>query len=434
MFVYADPASFVRNGQLNGPIANGLRMVDNRGSAWFDPQLRRPFIGTRTQKPCFLVNRDRYGLPKSWTTQDSRGGEKKPIMGVIKVSDFEDLTGIRSPVANATVLSKEQWIHLDTTLELATRYPLRLWADLQASVPYSGFNAMATPILEYQALSDPGMAMVDMSGTTMGNRDPHSFQLRGLPLPITHMDFDYDQRVLMTGRIKGTPLEVAEAEAAGRRIGETIECTAIGNLQGITYGGNSTQIGGYDVSSTVYGLLNFPSRQTYTQLQLPSTGGYTVSQTVADVLACLQQLRNNKFFGPFMVYHSNDWDNVMDNDYILTGGNVATQTLRNRLRAIPDIRDVRRLDMLFATPPTTNTLSTNPKYLGPTPFGLTANPYTLIFVQLTPGVIQAVDGMGITTVQWEEVGGMRVVFKVMAIQVPRVKMDFYKNTGILVAN
>jgi hypothetical protein len=142
----------------------------------------------------------------------------------------------------------------------------------------------------------------------------------------------------------------------------------------------------------------------------------------------------------------------MDNDYILTGGNVATQTLRERLKSIQDITDVRRLDFLFATAPSTNTASSS--YAGPggenlataaspstnpttgnvtpgTPNAAGGNPFTLLLVQMTPDVAQAVNGMDITTLQWETVGGMEINFKVMCIQVPRLRADAYGNCGIL---
>jgi hypothetical protein len=144
------------------------------------------------------------------------------------------------------------------------------------------------------------------------------------------------------------------------------------------------------------------------------------------------QLYANKFYGPFMLYTSNDWDKYMDNDYILTGGNVATQTLRERLKAIEGIQDVRRLDFLFASVVTTDILSTS--YKGPGQEGVTitaTSPFTLIMVQMTPDVCRAVNGMDITTVQWESVGGMRLNFKVMCIQVPQLRADNYGNCGIL---
>ncbi len=110
-----------------------------------------------------------------------------------------------------------------------------------------------------------------------------------------------------------------------------------------------------------------------------------------------------------MVYHSNDWDQYLDNDYILSGGNVATQTLRNRLRSIENIQDVRRLDFLFAA-------AVDPA-TGPGGEGFTAtstSPFTLLMVQMTPDVARAVNGMDITTVQWEGKGGMELFFKCLS--------------------
>jgi hypothetical protein len=57
--------------------------------------------------------------------------------------------------------------------------------------------------------------------------------------------------------------------------------------------------------------------------------------------------------------------------------------------------------------------------------------FTLILVQLTSEVARAVNGMDITTVQWEEKGGMRLHFKVMAIQVPQLRADYYGQMGLL---
>ena len=55
----------------------------------------------------------------------------------------------------------------------------------------------------------------------------------------------------------------------------------------------------------------------------------------------------------------------------------------------------------------------------------------MIMVQMTPDVARAVNGMDITTVQWESVGGMRLNFKVMAIQVPQLRADYDGRCGIV---
>jgi hydroxymethylglutaryl-CoA reductase len=64
----------------------------------------------------------------------------------------------------------------------------------------------------------------------------------------------------------------------------------------------------------------------------------------------------------------------------------------------------------------------------------TANPWTLILVQLTKDVARAVVGQDITTIQWEEKGGLVLKFKVMAIMVPQLRATFAGNCGILHAN
>jgi hypothetical protein len=51
-------------------------------------------------------------------------------------------------------------------------------------------------------------------------------------------------------------------------------------------------------------------------------------------------------------------------------------------------------------------------------------------VQMTSDVIQAINGMDITTLQWETVGGMQLHFKVMCIQVPQMFSDIDGNCGI----
>jgi hypothetical protein len=408
-------------------------IVDNMvsgGQINFDPGMRRPYID-RDGHLAVTVNTGR------WTTNR---GQRVPLREHRRVSDLiQNGMMLPIPTTNATSLRKEEWIELDRVVLRAARYRLIAWADLAASNSYGGFNGMSKMILEHETMSDPGEAIVDMDGLTDGRTDSPVFQLQGLPLPITHSDFWFDARRLAISRNTGTPLDTTMGEAAGRRVAESIEKVTIGNTTSVTYGGASTQVGGYGRASTVYGYINFPARLTKTNLVTPT--GSNAASTLNDVLGMMDQMRLNKFFGPFMLYHSNDWDKYMDNDYILTGGNVATQTLRERLKAVSGIQDVKRLDFLFAS--LTNPQGIALNTLGPGTENLTtqtlskvgiaagANPFTLILIQMTPDVVRAVNGMDITTVQWESVGGMRLNFKVMCIQVPQVRADFYGNCGIL---
>lgn len=421
---------FFLDGKLvgNGELAETLGNIRMGEGMRFDPGLSRPFIDEKGQK-CVVVNSGRQRFNKDLIVNENgieRKGGYEPIF--VKKTIRELIANdISLPVFNDTTLSKQQWIYLTDRVIRAARYRLFAWSDLMAASSYGGFDGMGTTMIEDQTISDPGEAVVDMDGLSDGRNDAPTWQLQGLPLPITHVDFYIPKRKLMSSQrpgMGGQPINVINAEAAGRRIGEKLETTLIGNATGITFGGQNNP--SYGRTSKVYGYLNFTPRLTYTTLHDPSAGGWTPNQTVNDVLAIRQLLFANKFYGPFMIYHSNDWDKYLDADYayVVTSGAVApTQTLRERLRKLPGIQDVRRLDMLFATAPTAG----GPGYTG---MGLTLNPFTMIVVQMTQEVVQAVNGMDISTIQWESHGGMRLNFKVMCIQAPWMHADKYNNCGI----
>ncbi len=405
---------YVFNGQAYGPVGAAMSRIN------WEPGMLRPYFD-KNGRPAVTINIGNR------TKQDGRGGESLPLRQHITLKDAWDRYGLSSPVANATSLSKEQWIKLDTDVVKAARYRLRAVADLAAANSYGGFNGMASSILEHQTMSDPGEAMVDMSGLTDGRQDAPLFQLQGLPLPITHSDFSLDSRTLAISRNSGMPLDAINSEASARRVAETLEKTLIGVTTGITYGGNSTQVGGYGRTSSVYGYTNFSSRLTKINMTAPTTGGWVPSTTLAEILTCLDLLKANKFYGPFMLYTSNDWDRFMDNDYYvsITSGAVApTRTLRERIRQIEGITDCRRLDMFFGTQLSSST--------GPgTEVDASLKAFSLIFVQMTKEVARWVNGLDITTVQWEKKGGLELCFKIMTIQAPQIRADYYGNCGIL---
>lgn len=371
---------FVQNGQAHGPVAEQM------AGCRFDPGLLRPYIDSRGQK-CVTVNTWRY------KPDGSPIYEKRLVAEMIN-------NGVSNPVFNATSLRKNEWIEIDSVVLRAARQRLRAWSDLAAANSYGGFNGMSKTILEHETMSDPGEAIVDMDGLTEGRGDAPRYQLEGLPLPITHSDFWFSSRRLAASRTSGTPLDTTMAEAAGRRVAEMIEKTLIGVETGMTYGTSST----YGRASTVYGYTNFPDRITKTDLTIPT--GSNPEAVVQDILEMRDLLYAQGFFGPFMLYHSTPYDIFLDNDYFRTGGTAANTTLRARIESIDGISGVRRLDYLTSG-------------------------YVLIMVQMTSDVARAVNGMDITTVQWESVGGMRLNFKVMAIQVPQLRADFNGNSGIL---
>lgn len=374
-----------------GPVQQGLRQ------SRLDPLMMRPFIDDNGER-CVL-----YRTGRMLANNVKVGGPLVPQIKKARIRDME-ARGIHHPVWNATSLRKEEWIELDRVVMLAARQRLRAWADLAAANSFGGFNAYGRLTLEYEAMSDPGSAVIDMDALTDGRNDAPLFKLRSLPLPITHSDFWFSERRLMTSQNSGTPLDTTMAEAAARRCAESVELVTIGETTGLTFGTQPTGITAHDGNSTIFGYKNFTFRLTKTNMTAPTTTNPEV--VLADFLAAKDQLTANRFYGPWMVYHTADWDRYMDSDYARLGGDNASMTLRDRLRKTEGIIDVRRLDLWDDTT-------------------------SLLFVQMTSDVARAIVGMDFTTVQWETKGGLQQNFKVMCILVPQLRYDYNGRTGIL---
>jgi hypothetical protein len=369
---------------LNG---QGFGVGQSLAAVQFRPELLRPYIA---EDGVLSVTLNQRGKPRRFAVRDLQA------------------RGIDTPafhVTNAMALPKQTWTYLDRAIVRATRLRLRAWADLAASSSRGGFDAMSTMTLEYQAMTDPGEAVVDMDAMTDARRDRPLFNLKSIPLPITHSDFWFSSREIAVSRNGGAPLDTTMAEAAGRRVAEMIEKTVIGVETGVTYGTRSGDPSvAHTGTSTVYGYINFPYRVTKTDLHTPTSAN--PENVIEDVLEMRETMYANGYFGPFVVYHSTGYDRFFDDDYFRTGGTAVTRTLRERISSIEGISDVRRLDYLTSG-------------------------YQLIMVAMDPEVAQAINGMDITTVQWESKGGLQVNFKVMAIQVPLLKHPYNGVAGII---
>jgi len=408
MYAFTD---YVQNGRGFGEVGQMLQGVH------YDPNLLRPYWHKGKQMVTYNTGR-----------RVANGGKDDGawILKEAPIADLRARYGWNPPVWNATSLRKEDWIHLDTTVRQAARPRLKAWNDLASRCSVSVPNAMGKTVYEYETSSDPGFALVDMDGVKEAWGDDEQFQLQAVPLPITHAGFQCTARHLAASKGSGGSFDTRMGEKAGRRVGEAIERTLIGVQTGLAFGGTGRYDSGmaYGRASQVYGYTNFPQRLTKTNLVSPTGGSWTPDDTVNDVLAMIDQLTANFFYGPFMVYHSNDWDRYMNGDYYVSSGAglvAPSKTLRQRLKDIEDVVDVKRLDFL-----TSAALGVTSPY-GPT----TANPFTLIMVQMTKEVVCAINGMDITTIQWEEKGGMLLKFKTLAIQVPLIQADFYNNCGLL---
>lgn len=289
-----------------------------------------------------------------------------------------------------STLRRDEYIRFDEAVQRVTRPRLRVIGDLTGQgLTYTIPNGMAYTVLQYQTQTDAGQAMISMDGIRRDERDRPAFDLANLPLPIISSGFSFSLRDLMVSRNRGAGLDTTMAEQCGRRVAETAEDLVLGTAGTFTYGGG-----------TVYGLTNHPGRQTYV-LTNP-TGAWTPDVLITELLDMFELLRNDNFFGPYGVIFSTAWARYLDEDYSAA----YPRTLRTRLQELPDITSIRTVDRLTG--------------------------FQIIVYAQTTDVIRIVNGMGMTTVQWETEGGMEQHFKIMTIIVPQVRpVDPNGNSGIV---
>lgn len=305
------------------------------------------------------------------------------------------------PTMNAATLRQDEWKVMDRAVVEAAKPRLNFWNDLRAAGLATNLpNAMGTSVYQYQRQSNITGATVSMDGLRKGDSDRPLYNIEQMPIPIVHQDAFFSAREIAMSRRLGTPVDTTTLTEASEKVAEEIEKIALGVSTSFFYAGGR-----------VYGLCNYPYRMTRVLTSPFLTDGsrnpaWSGELFKNEVIQMRRMMYDNYQFGPFMMYHSPEWDDVLDDDFNAgTSGLQSTITVRKRILEISGIGGFRAAEFL--------------------PFG------TMIMLRMNSGTIQALDGMDITTVQWTEQGGMEIHFKVLAIQLPRMKSDYYGRCGVV---
>ncbi len=287
------------------------------------------------------------------------------------------------------VLLDEEWKHFDKTVMDISRERLPIVTDLiQRGLVMNLPNAMGVMSLEWERVkSDLLDAEVTMSGLTEATKDRQDFETVSMPVPLFHKEFYYNLRHLSAARRNGRMPEVSHAEVATRKIAELIEYVM---FNGLVVGG-----------STIYGLVNEPQRNTGSVTATWATA--TGEQIVADVIRMIEaaSATNNNFEGPYMLYVSRTVNHRLDLDYKAN----SDKTIRQRIMELDGIMGIMATARLSGT--------------------------NVLLVQLTSDVLQVINGIQPTMVEWESHGGFQHNFKIFAIMLPRVRADGIGQSGIV---
>lgn len=298
---------------------------------------------------------------------------------------------IPAPHLNAT-LRKDEWVEMDNALLMAAQERLVGVQDLyDRNLVYRVGNGLGKTILQYEDLGDITAAEITMDAVTPSQKDRVNYELKSLPLPIVHKDFSYNARVLAASRSTGDIIDVTTGMLAARQVAEKVEEMLFTGTSTFAYGGG-----------TLYGYLDFPSANSVTLSVNWDASAKTGAAILDDVRAMKQASIDAKHYGPWMLYIPTAYETVLDDDYKAE----SDKTIRQRILEIDNIQGVKVADKL------------------------TAN--KVLLVQMTADTVRMVDGLGITTVEWDEGGGFSTNFKVLTIMVPQLRADQNGNCGITV--
>ncbi|MGI9498550.1 MAG: major capsid protein, partial [Geminicoccaceae bacterium] len=202
--------------------------------------------------------------------------------------------------------------------------------------------------------------------------------------------FHLDQRILMTGRKNGLPIDTANVQRATRSVSESVDDLFFNG--GFTYG-----------AATVYGYLTHPQRNTIaggetSDWNLPAITG---TKIVDNVISMVDAAFQDNISGPFVLYIPFDYNAKLDADFKAD----SDMTIRERILKINGVQ---------AIVPTRRLADLN-----------------VVLVTMRSDVVDTVVGFRPTPVQWETQAGAVTHFKVMSIIVPRIKQDSDNRSGIV---
>jgi hypothetical protein len=239
-----------------------------------------------------------------------------------------------------------------------------------------------------------------MDGVTRSTNDRPVFQHNYLPIPIIHVDYEINSRVLAASRNMGNPLDTTMAERAARTVQEKLESMLFTNTT-YSFGEKDSRN-----VNTIYSYVNHPDRNQVTLVTAWDDSAKTGKDIVDEVIALKQTAINDRHYGPYMIYIPTAYETVLDEDYVgSTPDTAPNTTIRQRILAISNILGIKVIDTLAAD--------------------------NILFVQMTSNVVRLVRGMGLQNVEWTTEGKFITKYKVMTIQVPQIRSDMNGRSGIV---
>lgn len=225
-------------------------------------------------------------------------------------------------IGNASPIPIDAWRRIDTRGAAIQRDVLTVFNRLSAAdqTPVGVGDIVSF----YPQISDSGEVHVSMDGRSEGGADQANVKYVGTPVPVFDSYARFGWRQMETMRKGPSGIDTSTITNHQRKIAEKLEDVVLNGLSTIVVGGN-----------TVYGLRNFPERNTGTHgLTLASSTG---AQWLTAFYDTLKKLVADNAFGRVTVFlNYGDWLYASVTEY--TAG--YPKTILQRLQEIQQIAEI----------------------------------------------------------------------------------------------
>ena len=324
--------------------------------------------------------------------------------GSTKTKKVMDLRALRTPaivnnvtgkITNNALLTAEEWIDIDERIIPLAQYEMTAVMDLVDHGLVHRLGGIGDTISRWMTQGDRLPATVAMEPSAQGHRDLVSFEYEEVPIPVIYSDVEMGIRMLEATRRMGTDVDKTNFDAAAREVG--IACEKI-----LLHGYSSNFLG-----KSIYGYTTHPNRITVSGFDTTpfNTATHPSGGTNAEamILALIREARMNHFRGPFMLYIPAGYDTELYRRF--DNGNSAMPTLDSWLQTINRIEAIKENDLL--------------------------EDGNMILVNMQSDTVDWAEGFPLAPIEWESMGGMVEITRILTAGAPRLKSRQDGKMGII---
>lgn len=239
-----------------------------------------------------------------------------------RMTNLAESIGANPIEGNALAIPLDAWRRIDGRIQTIARTRLQVFNRLaQAS---SQPVDIADLVNYYPQVSDSGDVTVTMDGRNDGKADQAVTNFVGTPVPIFVNATRFGWRQMAVIRKGGGQIDVASFANSQRKIADKMEDMALNGLSQVNVGGN-----------TIYGLRNFPQRNTFAHGFTLATA--TGAQWVTAFKQAIAAAMGDNQYGQITLFvNQGDYTAADTTDYAAN----YSGTILQRLKSIGQIKEI----------------------------------------------------------------------------------------------